>query len=111
MFNKLPKDSLNAIYILFPDPWPKTKQKKRRLICPERLQIFASKLHDKGKLYFASDIDDYVNSVEELIKQSSAFSMIDNPNNIPHNGYIQTKYHGKAIEEGRIARFLSADRL
>lgn len=109
MFDKLPEKSLSAIYILFPDPWPKTKQKKRRLICSERLQIFASKLRDNGKLYFASDIADYVESVEELIKKSSIFSMIDNPGNTPHKGYIQTKYHGKAIEEGRMARFLSAN--
>ena len=108
IFNKLPDRCLNAIYILFPDPWPKTKQKKRRIICNSRLQLFSSKLCDEGVLYFASDIEDYVNSVEKLLKISEFFDLLDNSSNIPHQGYIQTKYHGKAITEGRTARFLAA---
>ncbi len=107
-FSKLPDGCLNTIYVLFPDPWPKTKQKKRRIICDSRLQLFSSKLCNEGTLYFASDIDDYVDSVEKLLKESKYFELMDNPSNVPHKGYIQTKYHGKAIAEGRTARFLVA---
>ena len=111
IFSNIPDGCLNAIYILFPDPWPKTKQKKRRIICDSRLQLFSSKLSDKGVLYFASDIEDYVNSVEKLLKKSAFFDLLDNPNNMPHAGYIQTKYHSKAIAEGRMARFLAAKKM
>jgi len=108
IFGKLPDNCLDALYILFPDPWPKNNQKKRRLICNSRLQTFSTKLCDDSRMYFASDIEDYVNSVEKSLKSSQFFSMIDNPENTPHAGYTQTKYHGKALEEGRIARFLVA---
>ena len=108
IFGKLPDNCLNALYILFPDPWPKNNQKKRRIICDSRLQTFSTKMSEIGRLYFASDIEDYVNFVEKTLNHSKLFSIIDNPENTPHAGYIQTKYHGKAIEEDRIARFLSA---
>ena len=108
IFNKLPDHSLNAIYILFPDPWPKTKQKKRRIICPERLVLFHSKLQENGRLYFASDIADYVDNVEKMLKASNLFELLDNPSNEPHEGYIKTKYHGKAELEDRVPRFLWA---
>lgn len=108
IFDKLPEHSLSAIYILFPDPWPKTKQKKRRIICTERLGLFYKKLCKGGILYFASDIEDYVNNVEKLFKESVLFELIENSSNTPHDGYIKTKYHGKAELEGRVARFLSA---
>jgi release factor glutamine methyltransferase len=108
MFNKLTDSCLDALYILFPDPWPKNNQKKRRIICDSRLQTFATKMSKDSILYFASDIEDYVNFVEKSLNHSQFFSIIDNIANTPHTGYIQTKYHSKAIAEGRRARFLSA---
>jgi len=111
MFHQMPDHCFSAIYILFPDPWPKNNQKKRRLICESRLELFSTKLCKNGRLYFASDITDYVESVEKLLNNSNLFSMIDNTQNIPHAGYIHTKYHRKALKEGRIPRFLVAETL
>lgn len=111
VFDKMPNNCLNAIYILFPDPWPKTKQKKRRIICDSRLQLFHSKLCKDGILYFASDIEDYVENVLKLLEESKIFKVSSNLKNLPHKGYMQTKYHSKAITEGRVARFLSAQKI
>lgn len=108
IFEKLPEKSLEAIYVLFPDPWPKNSQKKRRIICEPRLKLFNSKLKEGGNLYFASDIDDYSDYVTNLLTQSQYFNLNKNPTNKPHKNYIQTKYHSKAIAEGREARFISA---
>lgn len=106
IFDKLPDNCLERIYILFPDPWPKNSQKKRRIICEERLELFARKLKPTGNLYFASDIEDYADQVEKLLDESEFFDLLPNPENKPHPDYIQTKYHSKAIEEGRSARFI-----
>lgn len=106
IFDKLPNNCLKKIYVLFPDPWPKNAQKKRRIICPERLELFSTKLKPEGNLYFASDIEDYADQVEKLFKESEYFKLLENSENKPHPGYIQTKYHSKAIEEGRGARFV-----
>lgn len=53
------KESLSQIYILFPDPWFKRRHYKHRLINAERAQLFHSLLKPGGKLFFATDNDDY----------------------------------------------------
>lgn len=55
--------SLAEIYILFPDPWFKRRHFKNRLINPERVELFHSLLKKNGKLFFASDNEDYANWV------------------------------------------------
>jgi tRNA (guanine-N(7)-)-methyltransferase len=106
VLQQLPDASIEKLYILFPDPWPKTKQKKRRILCEDRLKIFEQKLVNNGILYFASDIEDYVINVQKIFKSFPNFKAISNENNTPHEGYIQTKYNKKAEEEGRIVKFL-----
>jgi len=108
IFNKLPNNILKRIYVLFPDPWPKNSQKKRRIICPERLELFAKKLNTNGDLFFASDIEDYAKQVGAFLNESEYFELVENHHNKPHPNYIQTKYHSKAIREGREPRFLHA---
>lgn len=105
IFDKLPDDFLSEIYILFPDPWPKSRHHKRRIIHLERLKLFAKKLKSNGRLYFASDIKDYFDSAREIISSSLLFQE-DYAGIKPMNGYIKTRYHLKAEEENRIPQFL-----
>lgn len=53
--------SLNRVFVLFPDPWPKTKHAERRIIGPETLDKLARLLRDGGQLRVASDDPTYVN--------------------------------------------------
>jgi tRNA (guanine-N7-)-methyltransferase len=57
---RLPDASIARIFILFPDPWPKARHHKRRLVQPETLDAFARLLKPGGRLRFASDWADYV---------------------------------------------------
>jgi tRNA (guanine-N7-)-methyltransferase len=57
---RLPDASIARIFILFPDPWPKARHHKRRLVQPETLDEFARLLKPGGRLRFASDWADYV---------------------------------------------------
>ncbi len=108
VFHELPKNSIQKLYILFPDPWPKTKQKKRRIICEERIKLFAEKMPIGGELYFASDIEDYYNSVIKLLSSNPYFKLNSYNPKIPHENYIKTKYHNKAEIEGRVPQFCKA---
>jgi tRNA (guanine-N7-)-methyltransferase len=56
----LPDQSLARVFILFPDPWPKARHHKRRLVNPETLDELARVLKPGGALRFASDWADYV---------------------------------------------------
>jgi tRNA (guanine-N7-)-methyltransferase len=65
---RLPNASLERVFILFPDPWPKARHNKRRLLQADTAAELARVLKVGGRLRFASDWADYVNwSLERLI--------------------------------------------
>ena len=57
---RIPDGAIARAFILFPDPWPKTRHHKRRLIQPETVAELARVLRPGGLLRFASDWADYV---------------------------------------------------
>lgn len=59
LLDKLPDASVSRVFILFPDPWPKARHHKRRLIQPETVAALARILKDGGALRFATDWADY----------------------------------------------------
>jgi tRNA (guanine-N7-)-methyltransferase len=69
----LPDRSIARVFILFPDPWPKTRQMKRRLVSPELLESLARVIRPGGELRFASDDNDYAAQALLTVKQSGAF--------------------------------------
>ena len=52
-------ETLDRIFILFPDPWPKTRHHKRRIVQHDTVDVFVSKLKPGGKLRFATDVAHY----------------------------------------------------
>jgi len=106
ILNDMPDNILEGIYILFPDPWPKTKQQKKRILNIERLRIFKDKLKDGGFLVFASDIDSYFEMVKKLFDNDESFQLESRDFTNPPPNYVTTKYHQKSIDAGRVARFL-----
>lgn len=75
---RVPAGSLAGIRIFFPDPWPKRKHRKRRLVQPEFVALAASRLQPGGSLHMATDWDDYavqmraVADAEPLLENTSA---------------------------------------
>ena len=66
---RLPDASLDRVFVLFPDPWPKTRHNKRRIIQAETVAELARLLKPGGRLRFASDWADYVDwSLERFLK-------------------------------------------
>ncbi len=105
---QIPPSSLDGIYILFPDPWHKRRYLKKRLLNSERLANFKDKLKDGGFISFASDIEDYFLYVKQLFTENGNFTIQDKDYSLPHAGYVETKYHKKAIKGGRVAQFITA---
>lgn len=106
---QIPSASLDGIYVLFPDPWHKRRYLKKRLLNSTRLAYLKDKLKDGGFISFASDIEDYFLYVKQLVIESGNFTIQDKDYSLPHDGYIETKYHKKAIKEGRRAQFITAN--
>lgn len=109
LIGKLPDASLDRVYLLYPDPWPKTRQKKRRFVSNESVLELARVLKPGGELRFATDIDDYTAWTFKTILSIEAFEWL-NPRfaewKAPWDGWTQTRYEEKAIREGRSPVYL-----
>jgi tRNA (guanine-N7-)-methyltransferase len=98
LLENLPGHSLNTIYVFFPDPWPKKRHKKRRLLN----NVFIAQLHKKlvpgGSLIMASDDADYQEFIQEETAKLQEFTLkeITDP--------PRTKYCRKADREGRTSK-------
>lgn len=110
IWNKFPDELFSEVYILFPDPWPKARHHKRRLLNADAIKIIASKMHQNAILYFVSDIDDYFNEAHDIILSSGIFNIISFTDE-SYDNYVKTKYHLKAEQEGRKPMFLLAGKL
>ncbi|BDB96331.1 hypothetical protein HYD_4640 [Candidatus Hydrogenosomobacter endosymbioticus] len=77
VIENLKHEELDEIIIMFPDPWPKKKQQKRRIITDRFLVSCANLLHSGGRLIMASDCMDYLFNCLKLMEQSGAFKWMD----------------------------------
>lgn len=68
---------LNAVHILFPDPWWKPQHHVKRLFSPPFVDLLAAKLRLGGLLHFKSDVQEYGELVRYLVEQHGAFSAHD----------------------------------
>lgn len=110
----LPDDSIEQVSILYPDPWPKTRHKKRRLISTEFLANLARVMKPGSELRFATDIDDYAGWTLSRILESPHF--LWNPVSLsdwekPWRNWPGTRYEDKAFREGRNPVYLTFCRL
>jgi tRNA (guanine-N7-)-methyltransferase len=110
----LPDACLDRVYILYPDPWPKRRQRKRRLVSDETLAELARVMRPGAELRFASDIDNYIGWVLARVLRSSDFRWTaERPDDWrkPYEGWPGTRYEAKAIREGRVPSYLSFRRI
>jgi len=97
---RLPTASLARVFILFPDPWPKTRQQKRRLVQPDLVADLARTLRPGGRLRFASDVASYVDQALERFLANAAFTWTadraDDWRNPPAD-HVTTRYEEKRL--------------
>ncbi len=106
--------SVDRVFILHPDPWPKLRHHKRRLISPETLHTLARVMAPGAELRVATDIGDYARSTLEAVEVSDGFRWTaecadDWRARAPD--WPQTRYEKKARSEGREAIYLSFRRV
>jgi tRNA (guanine-N7-)-methyltransferase len=69
----LPDACLDAVYIFFPDPWHKTRHRKRRLVQPEFVDLLRQRLKPGGLLHMATDWEDYARHMLAVMQQAEGF--------------------------------------
>jgi len=96
--------SVRAFHVYFPDPWPKKKQRKRRLLDGTGLEVLASRLETGGTLRIATDHPDYAAAIGPLLDTVADLERLD-WSSLPEPP--PTHYELKYRAEGRpIFRFL-----
>jgi tRNA (guanine-N7-)-methyltransferase len=100
----IPNDSLAGVHIFFPDPWPKRKHHKRRIIQEAFIELVVSKLEVKGILHLATDWEHYaqemmqkLSNCAKLENTAGAFQFADRSTQRP----ITTKFEGRGVISGR----------
>jgi len=79
LFNKLNKNLFNKIFILYPDPWPKKRHYKRRLLTEANLLMFGNALDKNGLIFIATDVKQYFEEIKKLFSLSKLFLIVNNP--------------------------------
>lgn len=69
--NMILDDSLDAVHLFFPDPWPKTRHHKRRIVNENFLALVASKLKREGSIHMATDWKPYATWMKERLDRST----------------------------------------
>jgi len=92
-------DSLDGIFVNFPDPWPKKRHEKKRLFTKEFFSLCAMKLKKGGKLNLATDDKDLAGQAIEEIKSVDRLELLSHLERSPHP--FQTRYEKKWMSEGR----------
>jgi tRNA (guanine-N7-)-methyltransferase len=74
-----PAESIQAFYLLFPDPWPKRRHHRRRIVTSEFLMDLAQALAPSGSLFVATDHSEYFERILQLATESNLFCVADQP--------------------------------
>lgn len=105
----LPEGSLTRVFILFPDPWPKRRHQKRRLVSPQFLGELARVMTPGAELRFATDVGDYARFVLAGARSSGAFQWLAQAPadwRIRPADWPPTRYEEKALKSGRRCIYL-----
>ncbi len=95
--NHIPDNSLDGIHLLFPDPWPKNRQHKRRMVQSEFIEMVGRKLKPGGFIHIATDWQPYADWIKVRFDKSDSFSggVVDRP-----NWRVLSKFEGQGLRKG-----------
>lgn len=96
----LPPVSIDRVFVLFPDPWPKVRHHKRRLIQDDTAAALARLLRPGGRLRFATDVGSYADwALERLLRQTSLRWMAQCADDwrTPPADHVTTRYESKRL--------------
>jgi tRNA (guanine-N7-)-methyltransferase len=95
--NHIPDNSLDGIHLLFPDPWPKNRQHKRRMVQSEFIEMVGKKLKQGGFIHIATDWQPYADWIKVRFDQLDTFSggVVERP-----SWRVLSKFEGQGLRKG-----------
>lgn len=111
LFDVLPDQSIARAFLLYPDPWPKTRHHRRRFVTRDHLAPLHRVLMSGAQFRVATDIPDYVRQTLAEVP-AAGFRRIDGDDiHRPWGDWISTRYEQKALREGRRPHYLTFERV
>jgi len=97
--NFIPDNSLDGIHLLFPDPWPKNRQHKRRIVQSEFVEMIAQKLKPSGFIHIATDWQPYADWIKARFDANPKFSggIVARP-----SWRVLSKFEGQGLKKGHV---------
>jgi len=97
--NFIPDNSIDGIHLLFPDPWPKNRQHKRRIVQDDFVELVAKKLRVKGFIHIATDWQPYAQWMKVRFDNNPKFSggIVERP-----SWRVLSKFEGQGLKKGHI---------
>ena len=96
MLDSKPEEVFDKVIIICPDPWPKDRHHKRRLINNEFLNMLYKTMTDGGILYISTDWENYAETIKDALERSDYFSNINTEKRL-----TSSKFENRGMEEGR----------
>ncbi|MBD3305810.1 tRNA (guanosine(46)-N7)-methyltransferase TrmB [candidate division KSB3 bacterium] len=99
----IPDHSIAHIYINFPDPWPKRRHAKRRLLQPPFIALAAQKLRPAGKIDIATDVEPYMQKILQLFQANPSYARLSyttSTHSDNHRPY-SSDYEKMFLQEGK----------
>jgi tRNA (guanine-N7-)-methyltransferase len=110
VLQRVPDGTLSFVYLLHPDPWPKPRHAKRRMVNDRPVDLFAAKLKKGGEFRLATDDPTYLTwSMMVMQRHADQFEWLaERPQDFfePSGGWIETRYGAKSRREGRRPYYL-----
>ena len=98
LIEQIKEPLFDDVLIICPDPWPKARHHKRRLIKEDFLKLVHPIIKDQGELFISTDWENYAESIEEAINQSSGYEKLTGS---VYQESDLTKFQQRAAKEGR----------
>jgi tRNA (guanine-N7-)-methyltransferase len=100
--HQVPRGSLDQINLYFPDPWPKKRHHKRRIVQDGFVELVADRLRDGGTFHVATDWENYAEHIDEVLSRADRFTCVEHR---VHDGEApldrpQTKFERRGLRKG-----------
>ncbi|WP_250033500.1 tRNA (guanosine(46)-N7)-methyltransferase TrmB [Paractinoplanes maris] len=97
LVHRLAPGRLDAVHIFFPDPWPKARHHKRRLVQPQNVALLRDRLRPGGVLHCATDWPHYAEAMAETLDADPGLEPLDHD----RAGRPETKFERRGVGAGR----------
>jgi tRNA (guanine-N7-)-methyltransferase len=113
ILDRLPAAALERVSLFFPDPWPKTRHYKRRLVQSPFVEKLRRVLVPGGLFHAATDWDHYAHQIRTTMESAAAFRNRSGPGRF-HPGPVErplTKFEKRGLKRGHLVRDLLFERI